>query len=220
MQTKIDRTFPILRAAAIRNGSMSLLPTGQNTQIGELRGADVLADVALRACVPLLIGISDGDRDRTGLVIGTGFGCLETDRVFDQSRRDNGGRYASPAAFSRTLPSTVAAELALKLCLRGPSLVVSRGSASAAVALRRAASWMVHLDFEYCIAGGMEWTREAGCMAGLLLLAKTGAGVGTLKVAGEWRRGDESLERLMEWIGGASQILTGLGVELTAATHG
>ena len=220
MRTEIDRTYPILRAAAIDSEAVSLLPLDQNAQFEDLRGADALADVALRVCAPLLDGISGGDRDRTGLVIGTGFGCLETDRVFDQSRRENGGRYASPAAFSRTLPSTVAAELALKLYLRGPSLVVSRGSTSAAVALRRAASWMVYFDLEYCIAGGVEWTQETGCMAGLLLLAKNSAGAGTLRVAREWRREEESLERLIEWVGGKSQVLVCPGVELIAATHG
>ena len=53
-------------------------------------------------------------RAGVGLVIGTTLGCLETDREFERSRREAGGRYASPTAFSRTLPSTVTAEVAAR----------------------------------------------------------------------------------------------------------
>jgi hypothetical protein len=219
-----DRTFSILRAAAATGSSTWLMPSVQETGPNDLHGADALADAALRACLPLLSEMTGADLDRTGVVIGTAFGCLETDRLFDRSRREHGGRYASPAAFSRTLPSTVAAELALKLSLRGPGLVITRGNASTALALRRAVSWMVHLELAYCIAGGMEWAEVSGATAALVLIGRDRNDAGTLCVK-SFRESDHdhadagipSLQKLFDWIQGERHVAVGNGVELRTA---
>ncbi len=151
---------------------------------------DSIGELAMRAAEKLMVHVSAEKRAAVGLVIGTTLGCLETDREFERSRRESGGRYASPAAFSRTLPSTVAAELALKFGFKGPSLVVSAGDASAAVALRRAVAWMQEFGLEYCVAGGVEWIGEGlGAAAGkrvvLFLLGRGEGGAGRLELEGE-----------------------------------
>ena len=147
-------------------------------------------EVAERAMGSLMEQVPAEKRAEVGLVIGTTLGCLETDREFERSRREAGGRYASPAAFSRSLPSTVAAELALKFGMKGPSLVVSAGDTSTAVALRRAVRWMGEFGSEYCVAGGVEWVGEGvgvptGKRVVLFLLGRGEGGVGRLEVEAE-----------------------------------
>jgi hypothetical protein len=210
-------TLSILRATSATPRTLHLLPEAPPPPTG-FHGADLLADLALRAAFPLLANLSDTDRDRTGLLIGTAFGCLETDRLFDRSRREAAGRYASPAAFARTLPSTISAELALKLSLRGPSLTLLRGPASTALALRRAASWMRHLDLPFCIAGGIDW-RTDDCQAAFLLLsnAPSPPGIGTLRISEQRSGTEDSLQQLTAWIAGAPHTHLGNGVDLLAA---
>jgi len=99
----------------------------------------------------LLRDVRMDERARMGVVMGTVAGCLEVDREFDRSRREN-ARYASPAAFSRTLPSTVLAELALYIKLTGPSVALSNGDATFAFAVWRAARWVEAFDLPCCAA--------------------------------------------------------------------
>ncbi|MGN6370605.1 MAG: beta-ketoacyl synthase N-terminal-like domain-containing protein [Phycisphaerae bacterium] len=156
--------------------------------------------------------VPEGLRERVGLVIGTTLGCLETDREFERSRVEAGGRYASPAAFSRTLPSTVAAELGLKFGVKGPSLVVSAGDSSAGVAIRRAVEWMEMFGLAFCVAGGVEWVGEGlgvevGRRVGLVLLGREENAMGFVEVLREEGGAlgavrDRSLEELMRVIEG------------------
>jgi 3-oxoacyl-(acyl-carrier-protein) synthase len=152
---------------------------------------------------------------RVGLVIGTTRGCLEADRLFDESRRDN-ARYASPAAFTRTLPSTAAAQIALAHRLTGPSLVVSAGAVSAAVALRRAAAWRRCFELPFAIAGGIEQLADS-MRVGVVLLGDGGASSMTVAdwqgsdlAAGE----DHSLLELQRWIRDGGEVRLGAGISL------
>ncbi len=154
------QSVTILRAATADEESLHIYPPAIMAS-DVMHGADLLSDVALRTCSQLLSDIEPPMRDTVGLVIGTALGCLETDRIFDRSRREAHGRYASPAAFARTLPSTVAAEITLKFSLHGPSLVVSSGATSTSLAIYRAMRWMEHFQLSFCIAGGMDWLNLA-----------------------------------------------------------
>jgi hypothetical protein len=163
------RTVYVMRAAAVG--------------AGEFRGASVhgapaaasaggsLAAAALAMASGLLEGQPAEARDGMGLVLGTATACLHADRAFDRSRREAAGRYASPAAFAQTLPSTVAADLSVKLGLRGPLLTVDGGERSAAVAIRRGASWMRQLGLGQCLVGALEaGIGEVARPRGFLLL--------------------------------------------------
>ena len=181
MPARDAQVVTIVRAATADEKSLDIYPPTAIT-VEAPHGADPLSDVALRTCCQLLCNIELPERDNIGLIIGTAFGCLETDRVFDRSRREADGRYASPAAFARTLPSTVAAELALKFSLRGPSLVVSSGATSTALAISRAMRWMDHFHLTFCIAGGVDRRADPpdakSCAASLLLLGRDVSSVG------------------------------------------
>jgi hypothetical protein len=153
---------------------------------------------------------------QVGLIVGTTQGCVEADRAFDVSRREN-PRYASPAAFATTLPSTVAARLALQFKLIGPSLVLSAGDASAAVALRRAVAWRRQLGLSWVIAGGIEQMAD-GMRVGLVLLGD-GGGHGEVRVD-EWSGvdleavEDRSLLELVRWVRDCGEVRMGAGVLL------
>ena len=157
-----------------------------------------------------------GDLSRVGLILGTASGSLAADRAFDCSRVDDGGKYISPAAFSRTLPSVIVAEITLALQMNGPSLLVSAPEASAALAIRRATLWMNAFDLLHCVAGGVEGGRAA-----LLLLGRE-ALRGALTLTATWQaavhaREDLSLMRLSTWIRDGGDVELGAGVRISSA---
>ncbi len=121
------------------------------------RDMDPLAHAAFNAVAQLCTGTSTEILRDMGLFIGTTLGSLQQDRRFDESRRQQDGRYASPAAFTRTLPSAVTSELTIRFGITGPTLVVSAGGASTLLALARACAWMRHIGLKNCLAGGLEW---------------------------------------------------------------
>jgi hypothetical protein len=142
----------------------------------ELLSPDPAANLMLRLAAALLQRLPSDARANTGLVIGTAQGSLAADLEFDRSRREMGGRYASPAAFSRTLPSAVATALSVNLQLRGPLLTVLSAENCATLALRRAAAWMHHFHLHYCLAGAVEQplASDPQRVSGALLLLARG----------------------------------------------
>jgi len=218
----------VVAAAGASNSEFRCFP-GKATGNSEFRSPDPLASLALGALQPLVGRIPAEKRAATGLVLGTTLGCLETDRAFDRSRREHNGRYASPTAFSRTLPSTVAAELSLRFQLTGPSLVLSAGDSSAAIAVRRGVAWMRHFDLDYCIAGGIDWigptvgTHEEKKVAFVLLGRETRGTVAAVNMIAEAQANlaalrDHSLDALFEWIGKPEAATIG-GIAFTPQPH-
>ncbi len=207
----VDRnSMGIMKAAAADVTGMYCYGVPEATAGGDVIGGDKLATLAGRTMAVVLAGLPEHGREKVGLVVGTTMGCLEADWEFDRSRREAEGRYASPAAFTRTLPSTIAAEMAIRFGLCGPSLVVSAGATSTATAIRRAMRWMEHFELEYCIAAGMNWHAAAGgneeeCLAAVVLLGRQGkAIVSTAAVTtdegGLGSAKDESLHLLVNWV--------------------
>jgi hypothetical protein len=195
------------------------------TACEDVIAGDKLAALAARTMAAVLAELPEKGREKTGLMVGTTLGCLEADREFDRSRREAEGRYASPAAFTRTLPSTIAAEMAIRFGLRGPSLVVSAGAVSTAVAIRRALRWMEHFKLEYCIAAGMDWREADGsdegvCLAVVVLLGRRSDAVVSADAmsASGARLGaasDESLHRLADWVRHPRSMELGAGVSVS-----
>ncbi len=152
----------ILRAAAFDAGIFSELPHPRQPPAqpenlpAHSQTSDPLANILLQLATSVLTDLPPHLRQQTAIILGTPHGCLHADWEFDRSRREAHGRYASPAAFSRTLPSTLPAELSVKLALQGPLLTISASTASTALALRRAASWMQHLKISHCLTGGFD----------------------------------------------------------------
>ncbi len=119
--------------------------------------ADLTGDrpraLATKLALELLTHIPPEMREATGVFLGMPYGSLAADLAFQRSRRADGGQFASPAAFARTLPSTLAAQVALAGGLCGPGVVVCAGSASGAVAVARASQWICSGAMESCLAG-------------------------------------------------------------------
>lgn len=211
----------IVRAAAGTQAGCFTLPEGLGPGEATASG-DPMAALMLRLAALLLVDIPPEERASLGVVLGTTTGCLAADAAFDRSRREAGGRYASPAAFARTLPSTVAAELSVKLKLAGPMLTVCAGDTSTAMAVRRAVSWRRHcLGMRCCLAGGFE-QEDDQVRGALLLLDDEGMGsvsVGARPHANLEARSDDSLASLMSWVraGGRMDLA---GITLRAVNGG
>jgi hypothetical protein len=192
-------TIAITAAAAV--DADTPIARGQARPVDPIPHADPLAAALLQAAEMLIGHLTPAERDRTGLVLATLHGCLATDWTFDRSRRDE-PRFASPAAFSRTLPSTLAAEAALRLTLRGPSIVLSpSNNASAALALHRAAAWMHAFSLTHCITGAFDLTDDIAHVG--LVLLETNA---TNPLASAHNLHTETLPDLIAWIRTADQI--------------
>lgn len=105
----------------------------------------------------LLQGVLAAQRETMGLFIGTRYGSLEDDRIFQASRVADGGRFASPAAFRRTLPSTVPAELTIAFGIRGPLITFADRQTPGMLAIIRAAKWIAGGRMNAAIAGSLDF---------------------------------------------------------------
>jgi hypothetical protein len=86
-----------------------------------------------------------GDPSRIAVVLGSRTGCLDADRTFAASRADR----PLPSVYSRTLPSTPGAELAILRGLRGPNFAIVQ---DAAPGLRAVAAAISELSSRNCAA--------------------------------------------------------------------
>ncbi len=187
----------VTAAAAVQNDTVIVRGNIAPTQ--RLPHPDPLAAALLHAVALLVSTLSEPARERLGLILATTHGCLHTDRDFDRSRRDD-PRFASPAAFSRTLPSTLAAEAALRFGLRGPSMVLAAPDHSTpARAHHRAAAWLHAFSLTHCIAGAFDLTDDVAHVG--LVLLETDA---TNPLAHNPHI--ETLSDLIAWIRTAGQI--------------
>jgi len=154
-----------------------------NSQENTPRQSSPLTDQAAALADLLLSDISRQARQTMGLFIGSVTGSLEDDRIFQRSRRTENGRYASPAAFRRTLPSTTPAELSIAFGLHGPLLVFAAGASSGLLAVRRSIAWIQTGRISLALAGMMDWyavdiaggkKNKGGCRTLLCLIGRIG----------------------------------------------
>ena len=86
------------------------------------------------------IDLSQLDRSRVGVVLGTGFGCAELTESFFQSATINGWRGTDPSPFPEGLTNSPASHVALWHGLRGPNVTVGSKGFAGETALIQAAS--------------------------------------------------------------------------------
>lgn len=84
----------------------------------------------------------DINRRNCGLFWASDLDSIAADRIFEISRREDGGRFVSPIAFRSTLPSIDPAALALELGITGPVITFSIESDSL-VAEQSARRWLL-----------------------------------------------------------------------------
>jgi hypothetical protein len=118
--------------------------------------------------------LSPEQRSKMGIILTTRRGSQAIDEEFDRSRRDADGRYASPAAFTRTLPSSLPTELSIKFQIHGPLLVVMPAPSQdpLSLALLRAHSWFNHFQLDHILAGTFELHSDIFPDLHLLLLSR------------------------------------------------
>lgn len=155
-----DGNGPVRMAGGTDISAPAREPSGQ--PLTDSRDVNAISAQTHNLTELLLQPVPKAHRENMGLFMGTRFGSLEDDRIFQQSRRADGGRFASPAAFRRTLPSTVPAEISIAFGLHGPLITFADSDAPARLAITRAARWIATGKISAAIAGSFDFLTEAG----------------------------------------------------------
>ena len=116
---------------------------------------------------------SSGDHDRTAVILGTAFGCLDMTEEFLLSITRHGPAMADPILFPETLSNLPAGHVARHFGLRGPNVTLSCGGLSAEAALGEAMAQMLcgETDVAVVMAGDLlsralfEWYEAASLLA-------------------------------------------------------
>jgi 3-oxoacyl-[acyl-carrier-protein] synthase II len=137
----------------------------------EARRVDRCAQFAMVAALQAVshsgLEISDENRDRIGVVIGTGIGGIGT--LLEQANvmRERGVDRVSPFLVPMMLADTSAGLTAIQLGVRGPNMAVVTACATGSNTLGEAASIIRRGDADVMLAGGTEAAITSLAMAGL-----------------------------------------------------
>jgi len=114
--------------------------------------------------------VTEGNRDRIGIIIGTGIGGMTT--LTDQFRilYDRGPSRVSPFLVPMMLPDSAAGMVAIHLGVRGPNLAVISACATGTNALGEAAEIIRRGKADAMLAGGSEAVIVPIAMAGLSVM--------------------------------------------------
>ena len=132
----VSHSFPAYRAAL--EGLDDFFPKRA------LRRLDQYAKMTLlSACLALKdAGRFDADRSRTGVIIASGYGALQTTFDFLDSYLDFGYSCSSPTHFSNSVHNAAAAHVSMHLAIPAPSLTVTQFEMSVPSALLTARQWL------------------------------------------------------------------------------
>ena len=154
--TRFDASALPVRFAA--ECEADLVPEGLSTK--ELRRLDRATRLVLVAAEEAMAdaGLADaqGDRDRTGVVIGTGIGGVTTLIHSYDTLLAHGPRRVSPFTVPMVLPNMSAGYVSMTYGLRGPILCPVGACASGAQAIGAAARLLERGDADVVVAGGTE----------------------------------------------------------------
>ncbi len=165
-----DQLFPLYQA------DTSPLETYLNKRA--LRRIDHFSRLALLGAFQALedAEIPDLDRGRLGVVIGSGFGAMQTTFKFLDSVLEDGDAFASPTAFSNSVHNAAAAHISMQLKTTGPSLTVSQFDQSLVSGVLAAQQWLdegrvdavlLGVVDEYSPVLGYCWERFLGTRRGI-----------------------------------------------------
>ena len=127
---------------------------------------DALCKVAVAAVETMGVdfsGMSESDRSRVGVCLGTYAGCVGTDVAYWRSRNHVGG--PSPALFAYTLPSTAVGEICIRNRLTGPNMSLMLGRDGDADVLREAADMIMRGEAYGCLCLACEAVDEPAALA-------------------------------------------------------
>ena len=125
---------------------------------------------ALQAVENSGLKISEINRDRIGVVTGTGIGGMTT--LFEQAKVffDRGPDRVSPFMVPMMLPDTAPGMIALQLGVRGPNMAVVSACASGTNALGEATEMIRRGSADIILSGGAEAVIVPIAMAGLSIM--------------------------------------------------
>ncbi|MFQ5409132.1 MAG: beta-ketoacyl-ACP synthase II [Anaerolineales bacterium] len=110
--------------------------------------------------------IGDDNRDRVGIVVGTGVGGISTALVEADVLRERGPGRISPFMVPMMLPDTAAGQLAIFFGARGPNLCVTSACATGTNAIGEATEIIRRGAADVMLAGGAEAVLNSLVMAG------------------------------------------------------
>jgi 3-oxoacyl-[acyl-carrier-protein] synthase II len=122
--------------------------TDRFTQFAQVSAEQALADSGLQ--------VSDANRDRIGVTLGTGIGGVATLVNEDERYLAQGPRRVSPHTVPMMLPDAAAGQLAIAFGLRGPNMAVVTACASSSNAIGEATEMIRHNRADAMLAGGSE----------------------------------------------------------------
>ncbi|MBI2892620.1 MAG: 3-oxoacyl-ACP synthase [Deltaproteobacteria bacterium] len=114
-------------------------------------GCVAVGDALAQACLS-----SPADRERTGLVLGSGFGALEESTAFLERLFSMGPRLAPPADFPNLVLSAQAAHASIYHGLQGPHSTIAALGASGDLAIAAAWDEVASGRLASCVAGAIE----------------------------------------------------------------
>lgn len=112
------------------------------------------------------LAITDSNRDRVGIVIGTGIGGITTGLAEAEVLRERGPSRISPFMVPMMLPDTAAGQMAIMFGARGPNLCVSTACATGTNAIGEATEIIRRGAADVMLAGGAEAVINPLVMAG------------------------------------------------------
>ncbi len=138
------------------------------------RRMDPVAQYALAAAVQAVeqagLEIGDQNRDRIGIIVGTGIGGIET--LFSNVKVfiERGPSRVSPFMVPMMLPDTPAGMIAIHLGVRGPNLAVVTACATGTNAIGEAAAMIQRGQADVVLAGGTEAALIPVSIAGMSVM--------------------------------------------------
>lgn len=112
--------------------------------------------------------IDDSNRDRIGVVIGTGIGGMTTLLSEEDSFLERGPRWVSPHMVPMMLPDTAPGYTAIEYGMRGPNMSIATACASSANGIGEATEMIRRGSADAMIAGGAEAGLIPVAMAGFI----------------------------------------------------
>ncbi len=147
---KEENLYPALRA--------ELEGLEEFISLRALRRMDYFSRLAILGVGKALLdaNLMDADRQKMGIVIGTGYGASATTFGFMDTMLDFGDACASPTKFSNSVHNAAAANVAITLKIQGVNLTVSQFELSVPIALQAAMDWLKNGAADTIIMGGVE----------------------------------------------------------------
>jgi 3-oxoacyl-[acyl-carrier-protein] synthase II len=139
-----------------------LTPTSIRLQSSKASQIDAISRYAVEACAQALkeagIELDEEARDRTGVLLGTAFGCFESNVLFDQYHRSEDGRLmgVSPLLFKSTVANAAAGWASILLKLRGVNATFTSGRLAGAEAIAHAFELVREGATDLIFAGGLD----------------------------------------------------------------